>query len=227
MSIDAAIDHINATMHLHVTRYDLTGDYVVDVPPARPGRYLVAARGDADIWHVAHFDGSNWIAPGVHVQSGWVWRGLNVPTQPAPEEGLDVWALRKLNDMRAKTVMAMLSLREEAPAGLDGATRGDEADISSARESVETSLRAVGVLQRQLAEIDAAIGRLGRGEYGICEMTGEEIPVARLRANPMARLTVEAQEHLERNGRLFAARHDGNSATPEQRACQINPVPPC
>lgn len=204
MTIDSAIDHINVTMHLHVTRNDLTGDYPADVPPSRPGRYLVAAGGDADIWRVAHFDGKHWIAPGVQVQSGWVWRGLNAPMRPEPEEDLTAWAQRKLTDMREKTVMAMLDLREEAPAGLDGTTRGDEADISSARESVETSLRAVGVLQRQLAEIDAALKRIERGEYGLCEVTGEEIPAARLRANPMARLTVEAQEHLERNSRLFA-----------------------
>lgn len=204
MSIDSAIDHINATMHLRVTQDDLTGDYPVDVLPARPGHYLVAADGDADIWHVARFDGERWSAPGVQVQSGWAWRGLNRPMQPEPEEDLIAWARRKLTDMRAKTVAAMVSLRDEAPAGLDGTTRGDEVDISSARESVETSLRAVGVLQRQLAEIDAALGRIDRGEYGLCEMTGEEIPGARLRANPVARLTIEAQQHLERNSRLFA-----------------------
>ncbi len=204
MTIDSAIEHINATMRLHVTQDDLTGDYPVDVSPARPGRYLVAAGHEADIWHIAHFDGERWSAPGVQVQSGWVWRGLNKPMQPEPEEDLVAWARRKLTDMRAKTVAAMASLRDEAPAGLDGTARGDEADISSARESMETSLRAVGVLQRQLAEIDAALERIERGEYGLCEMTGEEIPAARLRANPMARLTVEAQQRLERNSRLFA-----------------------
>lgn len=48
-----------------------------------------------------------------------------------------------------------------------------------------------------LAEIDAALERIDAGRYGICEVSGRPIPAARLRALPIARCTVEAQEEIE------------------------------
>lgn len=47
-------------------------------------------------------------------------------------------------------------------------------------------------LEAELAEINAAIGRIESGTYGICEKTGDTIPVARLRAFPTARTVVDA-----------------------------------
>ena len=49
----------------------------------------------------------------------------------------------------------------------------------------------------RLAEVEAALRRMDDGTYGICEETGEEIPFARLRAEPTTRYTVEALELLE------------------------------
>jgi DnaK suppressor protein len=49
----------------------------------------------------------------------------------------------------------------------------------------------------RLAEVEAALRRMDDGTYGICEETGEEIPFARLRAEPTTRYTVEALEMLE------------------------------
>lgn len=45
-----------------------------------------------------------------------------------------------------------------------------------------------------LQQIDAALARLEDGTYGICVVTGEPIPVERLRALPWASMTVEAAE---------------------------------
>lgn len=52
--------------------------------------------------------------------------------------------------------------------------------------------------RRRRVELEAARGRMDAGSYGICEETGEEIPFARLLAEPTARLTVDAQELAER-----------------------------
>jgi DnaK suppressor protein len=43
----------------------------------------------------------------------------------------------------------------------------------------------------QLAEIDAAEGRLSDGTYGVCERCGALIGEARLEARPTARLCME------------------------------------
>jgi DnaK suppressor protein len=49
-----------------------------------------------------------------------------------------------------------------------------------------------------LHEIDAAIGRLESGGYGICESCGCEIPEQRLLATPTVRTCVPCQERIEK-----------------------------
>ncbi|MDO3376888.1 TraR/DksA family transcriptional regulator [Geoalkalibacter halelectricus] len=56
--------------------------------------------------------------------------------------------------------------------------------------------------QRLLAQIDAALVRIEEGTYGYCEESGEEIGLRRLEALPLARLSVEAQELIERGERF-------------------------
>ena len=46
--------------------------------------------------------------------------------------------------------------------------------------------------------IDRALEKITEGTYGICDISGEEIPKARLDAMPYANTTVKAQEQLER-----------------------------
>lgn len=49
-----------------------------------------------------------------------------------------------------------------------------------------------------LKQIDRALEKTDDGTYGICDVSGEEIPRARLDAVPYATMTVQAQEKLER-----------------------------
>ncbi len=49
-----------------------------------------------------------------------------------------------------------------------------------------------------LKQIEKALTRIEEGTYGTCELTGKEIPKARLEAIPYATMTVEAQQKLER-----------------------------
>ncbi|HEY6005262.1 MAG TPA: TraR/DksA family transcriptional regulator [Anaeromyxobacter sp.] len=54
--------------------------------------------------------------------------------------------------------------------------------------------QAVGVLEREralLAEVDRALAKIDRGEYGQSERTGAPIPYARLAAVPWAREDVD------------------------------------
>lgn len=48
-----------------------------------------------------------------------------------------------------------------------------------------------------ITEIDAALARIDNGTYGICERTGESIPIERLEALPYARYTIEGQRQIE------------------------------
>ncbi len=49
-----------------------------------------------------------------------------------------------------------------------------------------------------LRQIDRALEKINDNTYGICDITGEEIPLARLEAVPYATMTVKAQEKFEK-----------------------------
>jgi len=56
--------------------------------------------------------------------------------------------------------------------------------------------------QDAVYEIEEALKRIEKGAYGICELTGNPIPLNRLEAIPWTRFTVEAQSQLEKDGAL-------------------------
>lgn len=49
-----------------------------------------------------------------------------------------------------------------------------------------------------LKQIDRAIEKINDNTYGVCDITGEEIPIKRLEAVPYATMTVKAQEKFEK-----------------------------
>lgn len=51
---------------------------------------------------------------------------------------------------------------------------------------------------RILRQIDRALEKINEQSYGICDLTGREIPLKRLEAIPYATMTVEAQEQFEK-----------------------------
>ena len=57
--------------------------------------------------------------------------------------------------------------------------------------------------RRLLQQIDAALARIDDGSYGYCLESGEEIGLRRLEALPIATLSVEMQEQLERRERFL------------------------
>lgn len=56
--------------------------------------------------------------------------------------------------------------------------------------------------QDAIYEIEEALKRIERNTYGVCELTGKQIPRVRLDAIPWTRFTVEAQAQLEKDGAL-------------------------
>jgi DnaK suppressor protein len=60
--------------------------------------------------------------------------------------------------------------------------------------SLEVTTREFGLLK----QIERALEKIGEGTYGLCDVTNEEIPLARLEAIPYANMTVKAQEQIEK-----------------------------
>lgn len=96
--------------------------------------------------------------------------------------------------LKSKTVDEVNDGRVAAP---------DPVDRASMEESKQLELRARGRDMAQLAAIDAALKRIDDGSYGWCEDSGDAIGLPRLLANPIATLTFEAQNQLEKRGRMF------------------------
>lgn len=73
------------------------------------------------------------------------------------------------------------------------------ADIGSDTYEQEFSLNLMDTERKIVQEIVAALNRIDRGVYGMCEGTGEPIPKARLEAFPWARYCVRYAEKMENN----------------------------
>jgi len=71
------------------------------------------------------------------------------------------------------------------------------ADLGSDNFEQEFALGLLDSEVRLLGQIDAALGRVEEGAYGICEGTGEPIGKARLEAKPWARYCVDYARKLE------------------------------
>lgn len=60
--------------------------------------------------------------------------------------------------------------------------------------NMELSEREFGMLR----QIDRALEKIDDGTYGVCDISGEDIPIARLEAVPYATMTVKSQDKLEK-----------------------------
>lgn len=84
-------------------------------------------------------------------------------------------------------------------------TTGDDADRVGEVAAREDALRDLARSRATLGRVSAALQRIGDGSYGYCDETGEPIGLARLRVEPTATLSVDAQERLEHQRKLVAA----------------------
>jgi DnaK suppressor protein len=70
----------------------------------------------------------------------------------------------------------------------------DDLDVARSLEDIETDAGLIERYEFQLKAIDAALSRLERGRYGICEKCKKEIPLERLKAVPFAAYCIDCQK---------------------------------
>ena len=82
-----------------------------------------------------------------------------------------------------------------------GGGAGDEAhfhehptDHAGEMEEHERQLAIRENLEQMFAQCEDALGRLGRGEYGVCRSCGQEIDIERLKALPYATKCIPCKE---------------------------------
>jgi RNA polymerase-binding transcription factor DksA len=71
-------------------------------------------------------------------------------------------------------------------------------DVGTETFELERNVSLLEQVENELEEIEAAFGRLERGEYGRCQACGRPIGDERLDAMPAARFCVEDQARAER-----------------------------
>ena len=79
------------------------------------------------------------------------------------------------------------------------------ADAASDDFDHDLALGTLSLEQNALYEIEEALKQIEGGTYGVCELTGQPIPAARLAAVPWTRFTTEASARLEKRGALGRA----------------------
>lgn len=80
----------------------------------------------------------------------------------------------------------------------------DPVDRATTEESHALELLTRDRDAKLFGDVQKAIVRIDSGTYGFCEESGEPIGIARLLAQPTARMTTDAQQRRERLRRTFA-----------------------
>lgn len=80
----------------------------------------------------------------------------------------------------------------------DSLKEPDIADRASTETEWSVELRTRDRQRKLIAKIDSALERIEEGEYGYCEVSGDQISLKRLDARPIATMTIEAQERHEK-----------------------------
>jgi DnaK suppressor protein len=110
---------------------------------------------------------------------------------------------RQVEFFREKLLSRRLDLVESAKGFVETlkestVRKPDPVDQSSANAEMSLDFQNRYRQQNVIREIDYALGRMADGEYGYCEITGEEIGLKSLLARHMATMCVEIQEQHER-----------------------------
>lgn len=125
-----------------------------------------------------------------------------------PEPGEEYMSPRMLEHFRNKLLWWKEQLLEEMNHTIhhlkeDSTMPADPNDRASQEEEFSLELRTRDRERKLISKVEEALKRIDAGDYGYCEMTGEEIGLERLEARPTATMTVEAkamQELREKQG---------------------------
>ncbi len=120
-----------------------------------------------------------------------------------------------LHELRANLVPNMNSVTRDhlrsGDSNVSSSSGQHIGDAGSEAEVRDLTIRLLDKDREQLYEIDAALERIRRGTYGICEISLEPIPKGRLRVRPFCRLTVKCQEEYEKKYGSYANYRAKNS----------------
>ncbi len=102
--------------------------------------------------------------------------------------------VKKLEEMRSDLMKTVEKKKEEA---IPEAEVGDEGDVAMRSLARDLVFELTDNERRLLDEVEAALRRVEKNVFGLCEANGEKISVARLKAMPYARYCIDCQSRFE------------------------------
>lgn len=121
------------------------------------------------------------------------------------QQQLDVQQFRnRLTEMRAALQREIDARHEEVVNANQDTSYGVKNHPAEDATELFTRERGLAIemeMQRELAQIDHALERVAAGQYGLCEVCSQPIPVERLEARPAATLCIVHQR--ERDGQAY------------------------
>jgi DnaK suppressor protein len=132
--------------------------------------------------------------------------------RPVSKANVSTVEAKKIKGVWQKYYNYLLGLREQLLHQMNGLAKESAqelpgyslhmADSGTDNFDRDFALSLLSADQDAVYEIEEALKRIEKKTYGVCELTGKNIPRARLEAIPWTRFTVEAQGQLERDGAL-------------------------
>tara|TARA_A100001388_G_scaffold224925_1_gene175965 strand:+ start:369 stop:794 length:426 start_codon:yes stop_codon:yes gene_type:complete len=106
---------------------------------------------------------------------------------------LEIWK----NDLLKESNLTLENLKGES------LNRPDIADRASLESEKTLELRTRDRARKLISKINKALKKIDEGTYGYCEETMEPINIERLKARPIATLSIEAQEKHEKREKIY------------------------
>lgn len=117
-----------------------------------------------------------------------------VKKAPAKPVGNVDFYQKKLEIMRDDLLKTVSKKREEA---LPDADVGDEGDVAARSVARDLVFELTDNEKHLLDEVEAALRRVEKGVFGLCEACGDQIKVLRLKFMPYARYCIKCQSRFE------------------------------
>ncbi|TNF47577.1 TraR/DksA family transcriptional regulator [bacterium] len=95
-----------------------------------------------------------------------------------------------------------LQRQSEKDVNQDRSDAKDTIDQADSSVTADLNLTRREMITQQIKEIDEALEIISRGEYGICENCGEDIPEERLKVRPNAIYCIQCKDEIEKRGKL-------------------------
>ena len=125
-----------------------------------------------------------------------------------PTEKEKFMSQRQLNYFKKKLQIWKNDLLKESNSTLENLkgeslNKPDMADRASLESEKTLELRTRDRARKLISKINKALRKIDEGTYGYCEETMEPIGIERLKARPIATLSLEAQEKHEKREKIY------------------------